>query len=49
VLRDKVAPYARGLLAWFVAEMGSFGKLFVQFVLTVVAAAILYGWGEGAA
>ena len=49
VLRDKVAPYARGLLAWFVAEMGSFGKLFVQFVLTVTASAILYGWGEGAA
>ncbi|MFL6573200.1 MAG: AI-2E family transporter, partial [Burkholderiales bacterium] len=44
-----IAPYARGLLAWFVAEMGSFGKLFVQFVLTVVAAAILYAYGEGAA
>ncbi len=49
VLRDKVAPYARGLVAWFVAEMGSFGRLFVQFVLTVVAAAILWAYGEGAA
>ena len=49
VLRDKVAPYARGLVAWFVAEIGSFGKLFVQFVLTVVAAAILWTCGEGAA
>jgi hypothetical protein len=37
------------LVAWFVAEMGSFGKLFVQFVLTVVAAAILWACGEGAA
>jgi predicted PurR-regulated permease PerM len=49
VLRDKIAPYARGLVAWFVAEMGSFGKLFVQFVLTVVGAAILWAYGEGAA
>src|SRR5262249_39675724 len=49
VLRDQVAPYAKGLLAWFVAEMGSFGKLFVQFVLTVVAAAILYAGGDDAA
>lgn len=49
VLREKLAPYARGLAAWFVAEMGSFGKLFIQFVLTVIAAAILYAYGEGAA
>jgi predicted PurR-regulated permease PerM len=49
VLQEKVAPYARELAAWFVAEMGSFGKLFVQFVLTVIASAILYACGEGAA
>ena len=49
VLREKVEPYARDLAAWFLAEIGSFGKLFIQFLLTVVAAAILYAYGEGAA
>src|SRR5262245_5577798 len=49
ILREKVAPYARELAGWFVLEMGSFGKLFIQFVLTVIAAAILYAYGEGAA
>jgi predicted PurR-regulated permease PerM len=49
VLREKIQPYARGLGTWFLTEVGSFGKLFVQFVLTVVAAAILWAYGEGAA
>ena len=49
VVEERIAPYARDLVAWFVAEMGSFGKLFIQFLLTVVAAAILYAYGEGAA
>ena len=49
VVREKVAPYGRNLMTWFVGEIGSFGVLFVQFVLTVIAAAILYAYGEGAA
>jgi len=49
VLREKVAPYGRNLMSWFVGEIGSFGVLFIQFVLTVIAAAILYAYGEGAA
>jgi len=49
VLREKVEPYARALGAWFLAEVGSFGKIFLQFVLTVIAAAILWAWGEGGA
>jgi predicted PurR-regulated permease PerM len=48
VLREKIEPYARALGAWFLAEVGSFGKLFVQFVLTVVAAAILWAYGDDA-
>jgi predicted PurR-regulated permease PerM len=48
-VREAIAPYARDLVSWFVAEMGSFGKLFIQCLLTVVAAAILYAYGEGAA
>jgi len=45
----KTAPYAGALAKWFVAEVGSFGALFIQLVLTVVMAAILYAQGEHAA
>ena len=45
----RIAPYARGMSAWLLAELGGFGVLFVQLMLTVVAAAVLYGYGEGAA
>ena len=45
----RIAPYASALAAWFVAEMGSFGALFIQFLLTVIAAAVLYAQGEAAA
>jgi predicted PurR-regulated permease PerM len=49
VMREKIAPYGRNLMAWFVGEIGSFGVLFAQFVLTVIASAILFAYGEGAA
>lgn len=45
----KAAPYAGGAAAWFVSALGGFGILFVQFVLTVIIAVILYGSGEHAA
>jgi predicted PurR-regulated permease PerM len=45
----KAAPYAGGAAAWFVSALGGFGVLFVQFVLTVIIAVILYGSGERAA
>ncbi|MFL5268914.1 MAG: AI-2E family transporter YdiK [Stellaceae bacterium] len=45
----KAAPYAGGAAAWFVSALGGFGILFVQFVVTVVIAVILYGSGERAA
>jgi predicted PurR-regulated permease PerM len=45
----KAAPYAGGAAAWFVSALGGFGILFVQFVLTVIIAIILYGSGERAA
>jgi predicted PurR-regulated permease PerM len=45
----KAAPYAGGAAAWLVSALGGFGVLFVQFVLTVVIAIILYGSGEHAA
>lgn len=45
----EVAPYAGGVTKWFVGQVGSFGALFIQFLLTVIAAAVLYAHGEGAA
>jgi predicted PurR-regulated permease PerM len=48
-LAAKLAPYATALVRWFVGQIGNFGVLFVQFVLTVIAAAVLYAHGEGAA
>ena len=40
------APYAGGVIKWFVAKIGGFGILFVQFLLTVLFAIILYANGE---
>ena len=45
-LADRLAPYARTVTRWFAAEIGSFGLLFMQLLLTVVIAALLYGGGE---
>ena len=50
-LRDlvpKLSPYAGGLTKWFVAEVGSVGVLLLQFLLTVVIAAVMYSTGEEA-
>jgi len=45
----KAAPYANDIVRWFVSEMGSLGFIVVQFLLTVVLAAVMYSGGEGAA
>jgi predicted PurR-regulated permease PerM len=45
----KAEPYAGGAASWFVAALGGLGIVFVQFVLTVVIAAIMYVGGERAA
>jgi len=49
VLTTKLAPYAGAFTRHFASEIGSFGVVFVQFLLTVVIAAILYAGGEHAA
>jgi predicted PurR-regulated permease PerM len=49
VVAAKISPYAGVLTAWFVSQMGSFGAVFLQLLLTVVAAAVLYAYGEDAA
>ena len=46
---EALAPYVGDLTRWFVAKIGSLGALVVQFLLTVIAAAVLYLQGEAAA
>ena len=48
-LARKIAPYAKDLAHWFVKEVGSFGVMTGQFLLTVIISAILYARGEVAA
>lgn len=48
-LAGKVAPYAGTLGKWLIGQLGTFGGLLLQFLLTIVAAAVLYIYGEGAA
>jgi predicted PurR-regulated permease PerM len=45
----RLAPYASTVTRWFASEVGSFGLLFLQLMLTVVIAAILYAIGESVA
>lgn len=48
-LGDTLAPYAGDLVQWFIARIGTLGVILVQLVLTVIATAVLYMHGEGAA
>ncbi|MGH7752082.1 MAG: AI-2E family transporter, partial [Gemmatimonadales bacterium] len=45
-LGRRIAPYAEVVSRWFLAEIGSFGVMAVEFLLTVVIAAILFAAGE---
>jgi predicted PurR-regulated permease PerM len=48
-LATRLAPYAQDLVLFFVGQVGSIGLLLVQFLLTVIIAAILYANGEATA
>lgn len=45
----KIGPYVGGWIKWFVSQVGSFGMLLVEFMLTVILSAIMYANGEAAA
>jgi predicted PurR-regulated permease PerM len=45
----RLAPFARTVTVWFVGQVGSLGLLLIQFLLTVIVAALLYSNGETAA
>ncbi len=47
-LAPRFAPYAGQLTQWFIGLIGSFGVLVVQFLMTVVIAAIIHARGEAA-
>jgi predicted PurR-regulated permease PerM len=48
-LLARLMPYAGSMTQWFVAEAGNVGVLFVQFLLTLILAALMYTRGEAAA
>jgi predicted PurR-regulated permease PerM len=48
-LLARLTPYAGSVTTWFVSEAGDVGILFVQFLLTLVLAALMYARGEAAA
>ncbi len=45
----RIAPYAGGLIKWFGVQVGGFGMLLVEFLITAILAAIMYANGEAAA
>lgn len=47
-LMQKIRPYTGRLANWFIAAVGSFGLVLMQFLLTVAISAILYAGGERA-
>jgi predicted PurR-regulated permease PerM len=48
-LRARLVPYAGAIVKWFVEQAGTLGSMLVQFLLTVVIAAVLFSSGETAA
>jgi len=45
-LAVRLSPYVGTVVGWFVGQVGSIGLLLVQFLLTVIIAAIVYANGE---
>ena len=48
-IAKRLSPYLRSLATWLLAQAGSFGMMFVHFLLTLILAALLYRNGEAAA
>ncbi len=48
-LLQKIRPYAGAITQWFARAVGNFGTVLLQFLLTLVIAAIMYAKGETAA
>lgn len=48
-LLQNALPYAGTITGWFIAAVGNFGLILLEFLLTIVISAILYAKGEYAA
>ncbi|WP_306535205.1 AI-2E family transporter YdiK [Geobacter sp.] len=48
-LSERLAPHAKNIVSWLVAQAGSVGMMIVQFLLTAIISAVLYANGETAA
>ncbi|RPI70978.1 MAG: AI-2E family transporter YdiK [Geobacteraceae bacterium] len=48
-LAERIAPYLRDIILWFVKQVGGGALMFVQLLLTIAITAILYSNGEKAA
>lgn len=48
-LSERLAPHAKKIAGWLVAQAGSGGMMVVQFLLTVLTSSVLYANGENAA
>jgi predicted PurR-regulated permease PerM len=48
-IRARLVPYAGAIVKWFVEQAGALGTILVEFLLTVVIAAVLFSAGETAA
>ncbi len=46
---SQIKPYSGRVAKWFVDQAGSLGRVFIQFLLTVIISAILYTTGDTAA
>ncbi len=46
VLSERLAPHARLVVGWLIAQAGSLGLMVLQFLLTVIISAVLYANGE---
>lgn len=47
-ISEKLVPYSNKIVVWFVSQAGNIGMMILNFLLTVIIAAILYGTGETA-
>lgn len=45
----RIAPFSSKIARWLASQAGSFGVMFIHFLLTVVVAAVMYSYGEQAA
>lgn len=48
-LAERLAPYAKQVIGWFLVQAGSVGMVLVHCFMTVIIAAVLYARGEVAA